>query len=120
MKRHAVLFVQRTNKIAHLRPEHPIHRPRLRRYYMNFDAASTQSRCDFQSYKTRPDQPKERGIINWPVQASGGDVLRLVVRIPKRRIFQVVCGCGTTTWSVDLPHTRLWSDSIAHPKAGSV
>jgi hypothetical protein len=39
MKHDAVLFVQRANEIAELRPEHALHRPCFRRHDMDLDIA---------------------------------------------------------------------------------
>ena len=42
MKDNAMFFMQRTNEVAHLWPEHAFHRPLFRRHHMNLDVACAQ------------------------------------------------------------------------------
>ena len=44
MEDDAMLFVQRANEVAELRPEHALHRPRFRRHDMDLDIAGAQRR----------------------------------------------------------------------------
>ena len=55
MEDDAMLFVQRAHEIAHLRPEHALHRPLFRRHHMNLDVARAQRRRDLQPDEARTD-----------------------------------------------------------------
>ena len=55
MKDDAVLLMQGADEIAHLRPQHALHRPRLRRHDMDLDLARAQRRRDLKADETGAD-----------------------------------------------------------------
>ena len=63
MKNNAMLFMQRTHEVAHLRAEHAVHRPLFRRHHVNLDAARAQGRCRLQSDKARADHNRATCIF---------------------------------------------------------
>jgi hypothetical protein len=55
MKNDAMLFMQRSDEITHLRPENSLHRPFVRSDDVDFDVACAQSSCDLEPDKAGPD-----------------------------------------------------------------
>ena len=58
MEDDAVLLVEGLDEIAHLRAQHPLHRPLLRRHDMNLDLARAQRRCRFQPDEAGADHDR--------------------------------------------------------------
>ena len=58
-----MLFVQRPDKIAKLRPEHTFERPFLGRHHVNLDLASAQRRGSFEADETRADYHRAFGRL---------------------------------------------------------
>ena len=58
MENDPMLFVQRAHEVTHLRPEHALHRPLLRRHHMNLDVAGAQRRRGLQSDEARTDDER--------------------------------------------------------------
>ena len=60
MKDDAVLLMQRADEIAHLRAQHALHRPLLRRDDMDLDLARAQRRRDLEADEARADHHDAR------------------------------------------------------------
>ena len=60
MEDDAVLLVQRADEVAHLRPEHALHRPLLRRHDMDLDVARAQRGRDLEPDEARADHDRAR------------------------------------------------------------
>ena len=58
MKDDAVLLVQRANEIAHLRPEHALHRPLLEAHDMDLDVARAQRSRHLEPDEARADHDR--------------------------------------------------------------
>ena len=58
MEDDAVLFVQRAHEVAHLGPEHALHRPLLRRHDMDLDIARAQRRRDLEPDEAGTDHDR--------------------------------------------------------------
>ena len=58
MKDDAVLFMQGADEVAHLRPQHALHRPLLQPDDVNFDIPGAQRCCGLQPDKARADHDR--------------------------------------------------------------
>ena len=61
MEDDAVLLMQRAHEIAHFRSKHALHRPLLRRHYMDLDIARPQRRRGLQPDETCADHDRAAG-----------------------------------------------------------
>ena len=64
MKDDAVLFVQRAHEIAHVGPEHALHRPLLRRDDMDLDISRAQCRRGLEADKAGADHDRAARAVH--------------------------------------------------------
>ena len=68
-----MFLMQRTDEVPDLRPKYPFHRSFFRRHNMNFDVASSQSRCDLKPNEACANDNRAMRVLS---RADDGAAIR--------------------------------------------